>query len=145
MKLIQRLARSPDKALMRDPVNSTKIYKCTLHFNGLSTNLQLQRNLFPNENYYTTQVVMTLLTPNNLSTCCDETQFTDIHLQNKKSYKIKPARGVSIKERQKEKATYRKSDKLKTASKEWQEYCWFEAKFVFLMTKLTLILSMKFI
>src|SRR6218665_1057725 len=118
MKLIQRLARSPDKALMRDPVNSTKIYKCTLHFNGLSTNLQLQRNLFPNENYYTTQVVMTLLTPNNLSTCCDETQFTDIHLQNKKSYKIKPARGVSIKERQKEKATYRKSDKLKTASKE---------------------------
>lgn len=34
---------------------------------------------------------MTILTPNDLSTCCDKTQFTDIHLQNKNSYKIRSA------------------------------------------------------
>src|SRR6218665_2318628 len=37
-----------------------------------------------------------------------------------------------------ERATSRKSDKSKTVSKEQQEYCQFELKIVFLMTKLTL-------
>ena len=40
-----------------------------------------------------------------------------------------------------ERATERKSDKSKTVSKERQEYCRFELKFVFLTTKLTLILT----
>src|SRR6218665_2534593 len=43
---------------------------------------------------------------------------------------------VSIK-----RATERKSDNSKAVSKEQQEYCLFELKFVFLMTKLTMILT----
>jgi len=45
--------------------------------------------------------------------------------------------GLVSKEWQNERATYRKSGKPKTISKERQEYCRFELKFVFLMTKLT--------
>jgi len=47
--------------------------------------------------------------------------------------------GLVSKERQNERATYRKSDKSKTVSKERHEYCRFELKFVFLITKLTVI------
>jgi len=50
--------------------------------------------------------------------------------------------GLVSKERQNERATYRKSDKSKRVSKERQEYCRFELKFVFLMTKLTLALTL---
>ena len=46
------------------------------------------------------------------------------------------------KERHNERATSHKSDKSKTVSKERQEYCHFELKIVFLMTKLTLILTL---
>src|SRR6218665_1052978 len=41
-----------------------------------------------------------------------------------------------------ERATSRNSDKSKTVSKERQEYCRFELKIVFLMTKLTLIITL---
>ena len=44
---------------------------------------------------------------------------------------------------QNERVTYRKSDKSKTISKERQEYYPFELKFVGLMTKLTLALTLK--
>ena len=50
--------------------------------------------------------------------------------------------GLVSKERHNERATSRKSDKSKTVSKERQEYCQFELKIVFLMTKLTLILTL---
>jgi len=46
--------------------------------------------------------------------------------------------GLVSKERQNERATQRKSYNLKAVSKEQQEYCRFELKFLFLMTKLTL-------
>jgi len=41
-----------------------------------------------------------------------------------------------------ERATSCKSDKSKSVSKERQEYCQFELKIMFLMTKLTLILTL---
>ena len=46
------------------------------------------------------------------------------------------------KERHNERATSRKTDKSKTVSTERQEYCQFELKIEFLMTKLTLILTL---
>ena len=51
--------------------------------------------------------------------------------------------GLVSKERQNERATYElKSDNSKAVWKERQEYCRFELKFMFLMTKLTLILTL---
>src|SRR6218665_439011 len=51
--------------------------------------------------------------------------------------------GLVSKERQNERATYElKSDNSKAVSKERQEYYRFELKFMFLMTKLTLILTL---
>jgi len=50
--------------------------------------------------------------------------------------------GLVSKERQNEIGTYQKSDRSKTISKEQQEYCRLELKFVFPITKLTLTLTL---
>src|SRR6218665_3544152 len=74
----------------------------------------------------------TYTTPHSLTT---PLQFLIIHAL---SYDVI---GLASKKRHNERATSRKSDKSKSVSKERQEYCRFELKIVFLMTKLTLILT----